>query len=116
MWLFGTAFSRLMRKLSIRWPSLSSIIISLTAPRDGNSLPKFLILLILVSSAVPPVLYPAQKSALLIQIDMALARANPEIWLTSLTNKVAIVIDLRAQSTRRFLYQRPLTDCIFQAD
>jgi hypothetical protein len=41
---------------------------------------------------------------------MALARANPEIWLTSLTNKVVIVIDLRAQSTRRFrfqLYQRP---------
>ena len=89
-------------------------IIFLAAPRNGKFFAQTLNFTIIVDSEVPPILYPVQKSVLLIQMDVAVARSQtPKIWLTSLTNKVAIVIDLRAQSTRRFrfqLYQCPLTD------
>ena len=76
-------------------------MISLTAAREGNSLPKSLILLILTKSEFQPILYPVRKMALLMGFCPSSGQEpTPKIWLKSLTNKVAIVIDLRAQSTR----------------
>jgi hypothetical protein len=42
----------------MRWPLLSSAIVSLTTAREGNSLPKSLILLILINQGLPPIFYP----------------------------------------------------------
>ncbi len=87
----------------MRWPLLSSAIVSLTTAREGNSLPKSLILLILTNrgyrlSFIP--LSGAQISAVDGIHRRVWQEPAPKIWLKSLTNKVAIVIDLRAQSTR----------------
>jgi hypothetical protein len=78
-------------------------MISFTAGLGGNSLRKSLTLLILVKSGFQPILYPVHEVVLLMGFYPR-ERADPKIWLMSLTNKVAIVMDLRAQSTRRFQF------------